>query len=182
MEFSQEFLKECFAYNPDTGSLLWRSRPKKHFGSIRAQRLTNTKMVGREVGHVYKTRTIGRVYRSTKIGGIRRDVHRIIWVIVHGVWPENIDHINGDGLDNRIVNIREVTKSENSKNTKIHSRNTTGQSGVCRSWNKWRARINVDGIPMELGVYETLNGAVEARRAAEIKYGYHPNHGRAGNG
>ena len=84
--------------------------------------------------------------------------------------PENrpcVDHINGDKADNRIVNLRFATIKENAQNSKISSRNTSGIKGVC--FNKingtWKASIQVDGIRVHLGQFETIEEAQQARVA-----------------
>ena len=92
-----------------------------------------------------------------------------------------IDHINGDSFDNRIDNLRLITRAENSKNKKVAINNTSGHVGVllCKKSNKWRAFINSNGNQIHVGTYEDKAKAVEARKQAEIKYGYHENHGRS---
>ena len=82
--------------------------------------------------------------------------------------PKNrpcVDHINGDKADNRLVNLRFATTKENAQNSKISSRNTSGIKGV--SFNKvngkWKATIQVDGIRVHLGHFETIEEAQQAR-------------------
>lgn len=99
--------------------------------------------------------------------------HRLIWLYVHGKWPEaDIDHINGVPGDDRISNLRAATKSQNSMNCKVSSKNTSGCKGVC--WNpkkeRWRARITMAGKENFLGWFKTLEGAIVARKNAEIQY------------
>lgn len=93
-----------------------------------------------------------------------------------------IDHINGDTSDNRAVNLREVTNQDNHKNMKRHKGNKSGHTGVY--WNtavhKWQAYIAVDGKQKYLGIYDDVKDAAKVRKEAEIKYGFHKNHGRTG--
>nr|WP_175479900.1 HNH endonuclease signature motif containing protein [Paracoccus homiensis] len=106
--------------------------------------------------------------------------HRVAWAVIHGRWPNGeIDHINGDRSDNRLANLREVTKRENHRNMAIRSDNTSGVTGVywAREKGKWAAYIKADKM-VALGRYDTFAEAVAARRAAEKVLGYHPNHGR----
>lgn len=109
-------------------------------------------------------------------------VHRIVWIMHNGEIPfgMHIDHINHNRKDNRIQNLRLVTNGENHKNTKLYSRNSSGVCGVSFSkWhNKWWARINVDGKFINLGMFDDINSAIEAREKAEKFYGFHENHGR----
>lgn len=108
-------------------------------------------------------------------------LHRIAWFIHYGSWPEyNIDHINGDKLDNRIGNLRSVTQSENCKNRAIPKSNASGVHGVYwdKHANKWKAQIRVNGRAITLGRSSCIDELKIARKEAEIKYGFHENHGR----
>lgn len=92
---------------------------------------------------------------------------------------KEVDHINGDSLDNRSKNLRVVTNYENRRNTKISSRNRTGVVGVMFKNNRYIATaVDRDGKQRHIGAYRTLEEAANARKQAEIKYGYHENHGR----
>lgn len=100
--------------------------------------------------------------------------HRLAWLHYYGEWPiQYIDHINGDYADNRIANLREVTKSENAWNSKPR-KNNSGFRGVSlyKPSGKWRARITANGIERSLGYYETKKEAVDAyKKAAKELYG-----------
>ena len=107
--------------------------------------------------------------------------HHLVWLYVHGRYPIGImDHINGNKTDNRLVNLREVTSLENSKNIKIGKRNKTGILGVC--WDKfrgrWSAEIGKQPKRVKLGRFSDFFQACCARKSAELKYNYHPNHGK----
>ena len=132
--------------------------------------------VGREAGCINK-----EGYRVMGIQGKRFYAHRLAWLWVYGKFPsKEIDHINGNRLDNRIPNLRDVTKQENRKNQKIHKKNTSGVMGVY--WSKdrkiWRVKISCNKKQLHIGCYKEFDDAVEARKEAERKYGFHPNHGR----
>lgn len=79
------------------------------------------------------------------------------------------------------MNIRSVTRLENTKNRKLRSDNPSGYAGVAyrNDTKKWRARINHEGKRIALGNFSTMEEAILARKEAEIMYGYHKNHGRA---
>jgi hypothetical protein len=102
--------------------------------------------------------------------------HRIIWSLVHGDIPEGyvIDHIDGDGCNNRIENLRCVTPQINSRNRKLPSTNTSGVMGVnwIKKKRRWRACIYHAGKFTALGTYKTFKEAVAARKAAEKVLGY----------
>ena len=120
-------------------------------------------------------------YRIITINRVNYLAHRLVWLWHTAEWPaDEIDHINGDRLDNRIENLRVVTCQENHKNKKLPSTNTSGVMGVCfhKQAQKWEAYIKVDGKKKYLGLFTDWFEAVCARKSAENKYGYHENHGR----
>jgi len=105
----------------------------------------------------------------------RYQAHRVIWAMFHGEWPMNqIDHINGDRSDNRILNLREADFFQNSQNAKIRRDNTSGYPGVTfsKDRNQWTARICINGKKIYLGYFLTAELATEARKEAEKKHGF----------
>ena len=98
--------------------------------------------------------------------------HRVAFFLYHGhypIWPNSVDHINHDGCDNRIKNLREVTAKEQAMNTRLSKLNTSGVKGVSflKDRNKWRASANIDGKKTNLGTFATMNEAVAARLKVE---------------
>lgn len=83
-----------------------------------------------------------------------------------------VDHINKNKLDNRLENLRTVTKSVNRINTDMMKSNTSGVIGVTwdKSRNKWKATLNVNHICYNLGRFNTLEEAKVAREDAEQLY------------
>lgn len=176
-----EELRKLLRYEPDTGKLFWRARSVALFSSTgrrsanHACALWNSRFAGKEAF----TADDGGGYKSGGIFCRLHRAHRVIWALHHDEWPTHeIDHINGVKDDNRIVNLRDVSHIENSRNTRRSSNNTSGHMGV--GWNKargkWEARIKV-GRQIYLGLFDVFEDAVAARKAAEIKYGFHENHG-----
>jgi hypothetical protein len=107
--------------------------------------------------------------------------HRVIWAIVYGEWPEQVDHINGNRADNRIANLRAATSASNSRNMARSRLNSSGVSGV--RWNRveqrWHVVICAAANQRKfIGQFKTFEDAVAARKEAEQQFGYHPNHGR----
>ena len=97
--------------------------------------------------------------------------HRLAFPWVTGKWPEEyVDHVNQDRSDNRWVNLREATNSQNQHNTKLFSSNTSGVKGVCwhKGAKKWLARIRMNGKRVDLGLFNTIEEAKAAREAAEV--------------
>jgi len=108
--------------------------------------------------------------------------HRVVYALGMGKWPESqIDHINGIRSDNRFSNLRAVTQMENSRNMRRSKANKSGVTGVF--WNKghqkWTAHIRAQKQSRWLGNFARREDAIAARKAAERKYGFHPNHGRS---
>jgi hypothetical protein len=103
-------------------------------------------------------------------------VHRLIWEMRNGGIPPDreIDHINGDAQDNRIENLRLVTRKENARNIGLQRRNRTGVSGVSVSNGLYRVTIGAEFV----GHFDTLSEATRVRKDAEKRLGYHENHGR----
>jgi hypothetical protein len=122
-----------------------------------------------------------RGYRKMNLLKKSYELHRIAWLIYYGDWPKkNIDHINGDKSDNRICNLRDATVVENARNSGMSRANTSGHIGVryYERYGKWRAEIKVNYRNIHLGLFDTMDQAIEARKSAESSYGFHPNHGR----
>jgi hypothetical protein len=157
----EDDLKRSLIYDPSTGKLTWAQ---------------GTKFAGNEAGHRTKR---GHITINRK--GKPHQAHRIAWLLYYGSWPVNgIDHIDGDPSNNKISNLRDVGQDLNNKNKCIRMDSSSGVTGVawCTATNKWRAYISVHGKTRRLGQSASFERAVQLRKAAERKYGYHPNHGR----
>jgi len=164
---NQERLRDVLHYDPDSGDFTWLNPT-----SFRVR-------IGDTAGYHHKTPD-GKTYIQTAVDGDKHYAHRLAWFYMTGEFPvDQIDHINGDGTDNRWCNLRQVTHRENSKNQKLRSTNTSGVTGVY--WDtkreKWCASITIKGKTVSLGRFDILSDAVDARSRAEIEYGFHENHG-----
>ena len=174
---SPELLREFIDYDPETGTLTWKPRDRRHFETNRGWAIWNGRYAGKPALNCDDKRgyRMGRVLRSPVFA------HRAAWAITYGEWPNGIiDHINGDGTDNRIQNLRVVDDRQNSRNAAMHSRNKTGRVGV--HWDKrhsyYVAYINDERGRKHLGSFGRIEDAIAARAAAAIANGYHENHGR----
>lgn len=122
-------------------------------------------------------------YRRVTFGYRREYVHRLVWEMHYGEIPSGmtIDHEDGNGLNNRLENLRLVPMAINAKNARCPITNTSGVSGV--SWvgraGKWRAYLRHNGKQVFLGYFALKDEAAAAVRSARAAFGYHPNHGRA---
>lgn len=166
IELRYEEVARLFTYDRETGVLYWR---------IRNSNNTRRNYVAGSI----KGNNNG--YRRVCIKGKIYMEHRIIMVLCFGHIPENaeIDHINHVRDDNRLCNLRFVTGSENSRNKSVSSKSTTGVTGVhfSKARKKYVAQIKVNRKIIHLGIFKTLEEAAAARREAELKYGFHSNHG-----
>ena len=150
-ELTAERLRELLAYDQDTGVFTWKVN------------VSNVKAGGVAGGHNTKG------YTHIKIDGRKHSAHRLVWLYAHGEWPPaEVDHINGIKADNRIVNLREATRSENAHNLrKSHADSKTGFLGVAPSYGKFKAHIMVDGKKKHLGYFPTPEEAHAAYLAAK---------------
>lgn len=164
---TQKRVKELFDYNPDIGVL---------FRKVTA---SNNAKAGDEAGWSTSPRD-GNIYRAVSIDRKTYYVHRVIWLYMTGEFPDCvIDHINGNGRDNRFKNLRSVTEVENMQNNRKRVDNKSGHTGV--SWykrdEKWEVRIKVGNKYKFIGRFKLKKDAIEARHRACKEYGFHPNHG-----
>jgi len=130
---NQALVAEYFDHKD--GHLYWKkvAHPNKQY------------LVGQEVGCIHQTG-----YRHVTWKGKVHKVHRLIFLLEHGYIPKEIDHINGDRQDNRLENLRSVTRSQNQFNKAMAQNNTSGYRGV--SWHKksqqWVIRVCANGKSM----------------------------------
>tara|TARA_R110000803_G_scaffold51177_1_gene105931 strand:+ start:686 stop:1198 length:513 start_codon:yes stop_codon:yes gene_type:complete len=164
-EIDKDEIINRFSYNKKTGIIYW----------------TN----GRRAGKEAFTYTSKRGYRATTFRGVTFETtlsaHRVAWLLHTGEWPSGqIDHINGDKVDNRILNLRDVVNAENARNCCLRSTNKSGVPGVYvhSQTGKWTAQINAFGKTVGLGCFGSKSDAIIARKSAERVLGYHKNHGR----
>lgn len=139
---SIELLKEFLDYNPQDGLFRWLKRANQN-GS--AEPGTIAGGPSGDASYI-RIRLKGRFYKA----------HRLAWLYVHGEWPPEIDHINGDTGDNTIANLRPATPSQQAANRKLRSDNTSGYKGVYwhKPKSKWLAYIYQRGSRVNLGFFD----------------------------
>ena len=153
-DLTAQRLRELLQYDSKSGSLTW------------IERTSHRVKIGRTAGTVngwgrMQIGVLGHLYYA----------HRLAWLYSYGEWPTQvIDHIDGDPLNNRITNLRDVPQEINSQNTRIaNANNKSGLLGAfwhCQNKN-WRARIMVSGKSHSLGCFKTPEAAHEAYKQAK---------------
>jgi hypothetical protein len=150
---TQERVIELFFYNQDTGVFTRRAK------------VSGAKGVGAVVGT-----SSNKGYLTVNIDGKSFKLHRIAWLYVYGSMPLlDIDHINGVRDDNRIANLREASRSDNSQNRATNKNNKSGFPGVCwdATESAWKAYIGHGGKPRFIGYYKTPELASSAYLSAK---------------
>ena len=155
-------LIELLDYNKDSGIFKWKID------------ISNKKK-----GDIAGTNSNGYVVIS--VNKKKHYAHRLAWYFIYGTFPKgHIDHINHNKKDNRIDNLRDVSRSCNQKNRSLNNNNISGKIGVC--WHKknakWQSQIMINGKNKALGYFDILDDAIEARINAEKEYKFHKNHGK----
>jgi len=178
---SPKLLRKLLRYDADTGRLFWRERMPNMFGQSGYGGSTGqcSRWNARHSGAEALTNIDAYGYRAGRIMGQLYKAHRVVWCIETGgqIFGQ-LDHVNGDRLDNRMCNLRVATSLDNARNAKKSARNKSGSSGVWRNGKVWVAQIGGGKNREYLGSFREKSDAIEARTDAEIRLGYHKNHGR----
>jgi len=148
-------LRQLLRYEAETGKLYWDNNER-------------WRRNGKAAGYYHH-----RGYRYIRIDNATYAVHRVVWKMYYGFDPNvAIDHINLIKDDNRIANLREASKQENSRNTAPGPSNRSGFKGVCfhKISSKWRAQITANGKVIHLGYFDTPEQAHAAYAEAACKY------------
>lgn len=165
---SPDDLRQLLTYDPETGSLHWKSRCDSMFRNQRLAKSWNARYANKKA-----FTATDKGYFVGRINDVSYLASRIAWTIYHGSWPSgHIDHINRNPSDNRLQNLRDATVSENLCNRRAQSNNACGVKGVSfiQSSQRWRAKIAKSGKSYHLGVFDSLEEAREAYKTAAQKY------------
>lgn len=160
---TQEKLKESLEYNLDTG--LFK----------RVKRASNRSPVG-----WFEGANNGDGYKRIRVGDKSYLAHRLAFLSEFGFMPRMVDHIDGVRANNRIANLRECSRSQNSMNSKLSTANSSGFKNVY--WHKrdkrWAVTVNVGGRQSSFGYYDDLELAcLVAEEVRDKYYGEFANHG-----
>lgn len=147
-----ERAREVLSYDPETGKLTWLIT------------LSPRAVKGKEAGHRMKRGSAVQLRIDKRL----YSAHRVIWLMVYGVWPTEVDHIDNDPLNNRLSNLRAATHAQNLKNMSMHRDNAQGVKGVYRNKHAsgYFSQIMVDGKQHYLGRFKTKEQASAAYNAA----------------
>jgi len=177
----QSLLLQLLDYDPSTGALRWKLRDVSLFEASETRSAAHVAALwnSRYAGTLALHGISANGYREGHLLGDTVKSHRVIWKMLHGTEPPQIDHEDGNRANNSERNLCAATNSTNTKNAKKRTDNTSGVVGVTwypheRKTGKWLAKIK----GQHLGMFDKFDDAVDARRAAEVKYDFHPNHGR----
>ena len=148
---TQERLQGLLHYDETTGIFTWR------VAISRRVRIGSVAGTVREDGYI-----------RIVIDGRKHRAHRLAWLYIHGTFPTaDLDHIDHCRASNRIGNLRLATRSENNKNMRLSTKNTSGYKGV--SWikraGKWQAGACLNGKHYWLGYFPTAEQASGAYQA-----------------
>lgn len=162
---------DLLRYDDETGTLFWKPRPLSPFNpgkhQVRICNCWNSKFAGKQAGTISITgRLMVSIYQRDYLA------HRIVWLLKTGTWPKDqIDHIDGDPLNNRFSNLRESTQAENVQNIFLYRNNKSGYQGV--SWSeangKWLATIQIGRRQRYLGVFSSAEEASKAYLEAKSR-------------
>lgn len=150
-----DVLRSLFSFDSDTGILRWAVSP------------TARVKVGQEAGTQHDCG-----YKRVMVQGKNLYVHRIIFAILHGEWPEQIDHINGKRQDNRAENLRGVTNLINCHNKHVPRPTNSGSPNVYldRRYGTYKATIYSNRSRFYLGTFKNLSEASAAVERAKIAH------------
>lgn len=152
IELSEDELKKHLHYDPKTGIWTWLTP-------------TSYQKIGSVAGHLDESK--GYVIISFK--GRHYYSHVLAWFYTYGVW-RRVDHKDTIGCNDRLSNLREANSQQNNRNQCVRIDNMLGVKGVTRSGRKFMARICVDKQSIYLGTFDTLEQAIEVRKAAANRY------------
>ena len=163
-KLTAEIARDLLSYDPDTGLMTWKARPRQYFKREKDVAWWNGKYAGTVAGTMD-----GRGYLQVTIFAKLYLTHRLIWLMETGSWPsDDIDHVNGNRTDNRLSNLREATRRQNCANQRARKVGLKGAYYKPAN-RKWQSAIRIDGKQFYLGLYDSEQEAHAAYMEASIK-------------
>ena len=159
-DLTQAKLRRILRYYPRLGN--WRWCNTRH-GRVKLNSIA---------GSIHRNRSTGIPHIRIEVHGHNYYAHRLAFFYMKGYWPNQIDHRDGNGLNNRWLNLRECTRSQNGANRSVYKNNKLGIKGVCyhKVNKKYTSQIKKDGKVIRLGFFNTPEAAARAYRKAAKKY------------
>lgn len=162
-DLTAALLRELLHYNPETGLFTWLKRSSAYFSAEMYAKTWNTKYAEKTA------KGLSNGYKSIRVLDRAYLAHRLAWLYTHGSWPDGeVDHINGDKLDNRLVNLRDVSRAVNQQNLRTRvGPNKTLPLGVCKIHRDnlqkpYKATLSVSGVSKHLGYFASAEEAHDA--------------------
>ena len=172
----QAYFHSLFSYDEETGFLYWKERTPTNFRN----NIFNSKFTGKKAGYFQKSNRSKTPYLSVTAEGKVYKVHRVIFAMLHGYMPEQVDHIDHNGLNNKRDNLRPSNNKDNAKNLPMQKSNKSGHIGVNwhKSAKKWQARaVDLNGKRIDLGRYDNIEDAIAVRKKYEKEFKYFEHRG-----
>jgi len=152
---TQARAREMLDYEPETGIFRWRINRRSYMGKARIGAIAGAP---RYDGYV-----------ELRLDGELIHAHRLAFVWMTGVLPEEVDHINSDKSDQRWSNLRIATRSQNGVHKGANKNNKLGVKGVRKNKKKFEERIWRDGKTVAIGFFSTIEQASEAYKQISLK-------------
>jgi len=178
-DLTTDIVRELLDYDPDTGIFTWRARGREWFGSDRDWKRWNTQFAGKTAGYVAKGT---RGYPMLKISVLDKMyiASRLVFLWIGDVIPKQVDHLDGNSLDNRWANLKPSASADNHKNQSMSRNNTSGVTGVYwhKAVGKWAAQVQLSGKLHHLGYFDDLDLAAMEVMEFRAENGFTTRHGQ----
>lgn len=156
-----DYLKTRVRVDVDTGRVFWIDATKHH-----------ANLVGKEAGSIRRSSHNDKSYWCVKVDSVGIKRSHLVFLFATGNWPMlQIDHVNGDSLDDRKSNLREATATQNAWNHKHRSKKSTTPMGVRMiASGRFQARIAVEKKQIVIGTFDTPDQAEQAYQQKRKEY------------